>query len=486
MVRDSQRHGLVSDRLRRRTFLATAGAGATALAFGVPSASADDGSSLPRLRTDGRWIETVDGDPVRLRGVAPADPGFYELYHPKSATEVLEWATDPDRGWHPNCVRLPLTTHSIGEFGGPEPFVEEVVRPAVDLLGERGIYAMVDFHIIRPYTQAATDDYNEDADPEDELEPIDDVMEDVWEVVAPEFADDDHVVYELFNEPTYPTTWGEYGENVDTREESWLLWRDAAQPWVDLVQDHAPDTPVIVGSPSWTSETQFAPEHPFEGENLIYASHIYPDNGQPEEFDHEYGEPAEDVPVVCTEFGWDPTTGDHYQGTNSGWGDPFREWVESYGNMGWIAWCFDDSWGPAMFDSPEAEGNEPWELKDGPEQHGGFVKTWLAEAAGEDDENGNGENGNGENGDDPDDLVAEQSPSTTSASVGEWITFQVEDTSGDDRWIVSLEWEFGDGATASGWWTQHSYDEPGTYTVGLIATDNDGRSTTHEVSVVVS
>ena len=90
--------------------------------------------------------------------------------------------------------------------------------------------------------------------------------------------------------------------------------------------------------------------------------------------------------------------------------------------------------------------------------------------------------------------VAYGEPSTTDATVGERITFEVEDTSGDDRWITSLDWKFGDGTTATGWWAEHRYDEPGeshhgsprTYTVELTATDNTGRTTTHEVLVTVS
>ncbi|MFC4989433.1 PKD domain-containing protein [Saliphagus infecundisoli] len=38
---------------------------------------------------------------------------------------------------------------------------------------------------------------------------------------------------------------------------------------------------------------------------------------------------------------------------------------------------------------------------------------------------------------------------------------------GDDRWIDSLEWDFGDGTTETGWWSDHRYDEAGTYTVSL-------------------
>jgi len=358
-----------TNRFTRRTFLQTAtGAGIAGLGL-AGSAGTAAAIPTPRLHTDGRWIRAPNGDDVVLRGMAPADPGFYRRFHPKSFEEVLEWATDPDRGWHPNTVRLPLTQDSVDALG-LETYVTEVIRPAVDLLRARDVYALVDFHLIRPYTQAATETYNEEND--ETLAPIDDVMRTFWSRVAPEFADDEHVIYELFNEPTQPAMYGDDAGAFQT-------WRDAAQPWVDLVREEAPETPIVIGSPRWTSVTHMAPEYPFEGENLIYAAHIYPDNGAPSEFDQWYGEPAADVPVVVTEFGWDPAGGSVDQGTTSGWGQPFREWVEGYDNVGWVSWCFDDSWEPTFFDSPDSGANEPWTLKDDADQMGGYVKSWLAD-----------------------------------------------------------------------------------------------------------
>ncbi|WP_235853569.1 fibronectin type III domain-containing protein [Halosimplex salinum] len=350
----------------RRTALKTIGAAAAGT---LVSGRASAGVPTPRLHTDGKWIRDPQGNEVQLRGMATADPAFYRRTHPKSFEEVLRRATDESEGWHPNVVRLPFTQDNV-DYYGIDTMIEEFVRPSVDILASRDVYALVDFHLIRPYTQDATDTYNEEND--DSLAPIDDVMTTFWEAVAPEFADDEHVIFELFNEPTQPTMYGD-------DEGAWQAWRDAAQPWVDLVREHAPETPLIIGSPRWTSVTHMAPEYPFDGENLIYASHIYPDNGAPSEFDQYYGEPANDVPVVVTEFGWDPEGGQVDNGTTSGWGEPFSEWAESYENMGWISWCFDDSWAPTFFDSPGDGAAEPWTLKTDDDQMGGYIKSWLDE-----------------------------------------------------------------------------------------------------------
>jgi len=424
------------DGATRRAVLKATGVGVGGLALGGLSGTAS-AAAPPRLHTEGKWIRDANGNDVKLRGLATAGLGFISYdWYPKSVTEILDWATDSSRGWHPNVVRLPCDWGGIQDYGGVQPFVTDVLRPAVDQLADRGVYAMIDFHLVRPYTQAATDDYN--ADNDGTLAPIDDVMTDFWGTVAPEFATDSHVIYELFNEPTYPVTWSSYGESVSTQEDEWLLWRDTAQPWVDQIQADAPNTPLIIGSPHWTSRTSFAPQYPFDGDNLIYAGHIYPDNGQPSEFDGQYGQPANDVPVVITEFGWDPNGEGEYLGTTSGWGQPFRDWVEGYENMGWCGFSFDDSWSPTFFSSPESGANEPWSLKDGTDEEGGFVKSWLAETV--------GDGGDGGDGGDDGDSTAPTAPSnlsatdTTTSSVDlSWSASSDSGGSGLDHYNVSVD-----------------------------------------------
>jgi len=111
----------------------------------------------------------------------------------------------------------------------------------------------------------------------------------------------------------------------------------------------------------------------------------------------------------------------------------------------------------------------------------------------EDDSDGNGDgdgDGDGDGEEDGDevpdgDLIAEMDPSTTSPAVDERVTFRVTDTTDSGNWISSLEWDLGNGDTASGWYTETTYESAGTYTVSLTATNNDDESTTHEVEIVV-
>jgi len=54
-----------------------------------------------------------------------------------------------------------------------------------------------------------------------------------------------------------------------------------------------------------------------------------------------------------------------------------------------------------------------------------------------------------------------------------------------DEFIVSWEWDFGDGSNGEGEVTTHSYPTAGTYTVILTVTDNNGATNSSENSVLV-
>jgi PKD repeat protein len=82
----------------------------------------------------------------------------------------------------------------------------------------------------------------------------------------------------------------------------------------------------------------------------------------------------------------------------------------------------------------------------------------------------------------PPSVGFEFSPQTPSA--GTEVTFTAEATDPDGT-IASFEWEFGDGGTASGRTTAHTYDDSGSYTVTVTVTDNRGATDEAQQTVEV-
>src|SRR5216117_495000 len=59
-------------------------------------------------------------------------------------------------------------------------------------------------------------------------------------------------------------------------------------------------------------------------------------------------------------------------------------------------------------------------------------------------------------------------------------------SSDPDGWIISYEWDFGDGTTGSGEMPAHAYSLEGTYWVTLTVTDSNGATSTTGSTVIVN
>ncbi len=69
---------------------------------------------------------------------------------------------------------------------------------------------------------------------------------------------------------------------------------------------------------------------------------------------------------------------------------------------------------------------------------------------------------------------------------GEEITFDASGSYDPDGSIVSYEWDFGDGSTATGKVVTHKYADNGVYTVTLTVKDNDGATSTDTCTATIN
>lgn len=331
-------------RLRRRLgAVVSAVALIAGLAWAAPTAAVADGS-LPALSTQGNRVVDATGADVALRGVsvlAPEQNDLCDYCDSRPTSEMIDLAA----AWGSKVVRLPVT--EISATTDLAAYDAEYIAPYVQQAVDLGIYLIIDLHLVRDYGDGAG------AVPRSTVERF-------WDYIAPQYGDVTNVVFEVFNEPINPA--------------SWSTWKAYIQPVVDGIRETAPDTLLLMGSPQWSTFVNGAVSDPIAGGNIAYVFHIYPNQGAPTTalLDSKFGNAAQQIPVVITEFGWNPPgefSDSITAGTTTNWGVPFRTYLDARPWIGWQAWILDNFWKPQMFDYD-------WNILGG-EHQGQFVKDWL-------------------------------------------------------------------------------------------------------------
>ena len=300
--------------------------------------------NTPWLSVSGRFIKDPQGNNVVLRGLSLVDVSVADS-RPRNARQLIDMVTDDTNSWYARVVRLPVYPNAIdgqpGWIANPDSYFTTHLDPAVQECIARQIYCIIDWHYISDYTSST----------------IDTTTRAFWSYVAPRYANTPNVIFELYNEPINP--------------DNWSTWKTTAQPWVNLIRSFAPNNLILIGGPRWSQNLSSAASDPFTGSNLVYVAHIYPEHGGQTTWDSWFGNAANSVPFFITEWGWQQGGATPTNGTQSGYGVPFSNYIESKG-LSWTAWVFDQYWQPVMFDSN-------YNLLGGESYEGQFVKDLLTQ-----------------------------------------------------------------------------------------------------------
>jgi hypothetical protein len=323
----------------------------------------------PRLHVDGNKVKDPNGNIVILRGVALIDLGVIEEWKGGvlNAVDLITDKSDTQSnspGWYTKIIRIMITPPDSTSPAGswPHPFnpdnndLYNLLRTFVDYCAEKEVYVAIDWHYVaNTYDHVAT-------------------TSEFWQYMAPRFANDSHVIYELFNEPVNP------GASDAAR---WTSVKNDMQTWIDIVRSSAPDNLIFVGTPSYCQIIGPTATDPVDDVNVVYISHIYPLHwlsGSNQYYRDTITAAAAAHPVIIGEWGFttDLTYDDTWHvviGNRTDYGEPIKEFVEGIG-IGSIAWCAGGwDWGPPMFYQDNT-------LRIGEGEMGGFAKDWLFEASG--------------------------------------------------------------------------------------------------------
>ncbi|HOK65848.1 MAG TPA: cellulase family glycosylhydrolase [Anaerohalosphaeraceae bacterium] len=327
-------------------------------------------AATPRLHAEGTVLKDSAGNVVVLRGVSLIDVGGTEKQF-GGAIRMIDRLTNRDDpqgsspGWYPKVIRIPIYPPDEEDYKSPwtfipgrDDFYEKLLRPVVDYCKSKDLYAIVDWHYI-----GNTFDHRE-------------TTRQFWEYMAPRFAEDSHVIFELFNEPI---------NKVGTDEECWLSVRKDMQEWVNLIRQYAPRTLLLIAGANYSQIIGPAADYPIDdpigNKNYAIVSHIYPMHWLSENAQWYKDHILRCVkvhPVFLSEWGFSRSfrrsripaaTVDNYA-------RPLLNWAEQY-KISSTCWAASYDWNPKLF-------NPDWTLRCGPYEMGCFLKDYLYEKRNDD------------------------------------------------------------------------------------------------------
>lgn len=295
-------------------------------------------TSLPKLKVSGNRIVITNGDAIRLRGVNFNDPFVLDKddldNNGVSDRHFDQLETDFERvkAMGANIVRMPIYPGFYFLVG--ESYLSTYTDPLVALAKKHQIYLVLSYHAIG----SPSGYYDPDSDRmlahlgyTAKLYYSDtDMAIRFWDTIAARYGKEDHVIFEIWNEPvdkTAPLTWSD--------------WRPTGERLISTIRKHS-DNLILGPGINYTTDLTGVPGNPYSDTNLAYVAHAYPSThpSQSEsEWETKFGFLSATYPVIITEWGFrkggDETSG----GTIDAFGTPFANYIDKKG-LHWIAFIY--------------------------------------------------------------------------------------------------------------------------------------------------
>lgn len=190
------------------------------------------------LKITGTTLTGSRGEAVILRGFSSHGLQWYPKFARKESIAATKRAGA-------NVFRAAMYTDEGGYLTNPG-IKEDVIRAVDDTLALE-LYAIIDWHIMF------------DNDP---LKNADKASE-FFNEMSLRYKDEPGVLYEICNEPNgQKVTWA---KNV----------KPYAEKIIPVIRANAPESVILVGSPTWSQDVDIAAANPLKLENIMYTLHFY-------------------------------------------------------------------------------------------------------------------------------------------------------------------------------------------------------------------
>jgi endoglucanase len=274
---------------------------------GGPAPAATPAEINGQLAVCGVKLCNQYGKPIQLRGMSTHGLQWYSQCVNDASLSALSG------DWGADIVRISMYIQEDGYETDPARFTD-LVSAIIDKVTARGMYALVDWHMLDPgdpyYNLARAKTF--------------------FTEIARRHNGKKNLLYEIANEPSGV---------------AWSQIRGYAEELIPVIRAADPETPIIVGTRAWSSlgvsdgatETEVV-NNPVRASNILYTFHFYAAS-HGDEYLNALSRAADRIPMFVTEFGTQTYTGDG--GNNFTMSQRYLDLMAAK-KISWTSWNYSD------------------------------------------------------------------------------------------------------------------------------------------------
>ena len=311
----------------------------------VPKAPSDPKGTTPvsqhgQLSVKNGQLVDKSGKGYQLRGMSTHGLTWFPEFVNESAFKTLR------DDWNTNVVRLAMYVDEWGNgqcYMGNKSGSLELLEKGVDICIKLDMYVIIDWHVLNPGDPSK---YTNEA-------------KSFFETVSKRYAKYPNVIYEICNEPNGGASWS---SNI----------KPYAEKIIPVIRKNAPNSVIIVGTPTWSQEIDKPLSDPLSYKNVMYAFHFYAATHAGLRSNVENCV-AQGLPVFVSEFGTCDASGGGANDFNE-----TQKWLSYFDKQG-ISYC---NWSICNKDEtcsvlrPGTSANGNWSESDLTE-NGKWIHNWL-------------------------------------------------------------------------------------------------------------
>lgn len=311
----------------------------------VPPAPSDPKGTTPvsqhgQLSVKNGQLVDKSGKGYQLRGMSTHGLTWFPEFVNESAFKTLR------DDWNTNIVRLAMYVDEWGNgqcYMGNKSGSLELLEKGVDICIKLDMYVIIDWHVLNPGDPSK---YTNEA-------------KSFFETVSKRYAKYPNVIYEICNEPNGGASWS---SNI----------KPYAEKIIPVIRKNAPNSVIIVGTPTWSQEIDKPLSDPLNYKNVMYAFHFYAATHAGLRSNVENCV-AQGLPVFVSEFGTCDASGGGANDFNE-----TQKWLSYFDKQG-ISYC---NWSICNKDEtcsvlrPGTSANGNWSESNLTE-NGKWIRNWL-------------------------------------------------------------------------------------------------------------